>query len=115
MPWSISPPELWRRSWTSKTLLKNIDAFMRASTTSKPKSRAKNAELEKVTANRDAILKEKRALEGRDFDPDAFQKKLEAQFNRNTAEVTISREKRGSAPSTARREPRPRRPVFRSA
>lgn len=72
--------------------LKNLDAFMARLDNLEAEVAAKNAELEKVTANRDAILKEKRALEGRDFDPDAFQKKLEAQFNRNSAEVTISRE-----------------------
>jgi hypothetical protein len=72
--------------------LKNLDAFMSRLDNLEAEVAAKNAELEKVTANRDSILKEKRALEGRDFDPDAFQKKLEAQFNRNTAEVTISRE-----------------------
>lgn len=75
-----------------ENVLKNIDAFMARLDNLENEIKAKDAELEKVTANRDAILKEKRALEGRDFDPDAFQKKLEAQFNRNSAEVMISRE-----------------------
>jgi hypothetical protein len=74
-----------------ENVLKNIDAFVARLDNLEAEVAAKNAELEKVTANRDAILKEKRALEGRDFDPDAFQKKLEAQFNRNSAEVTLSR------------------------
>jgi hypothetical protein len=74
-----------------ENVLKNIDAFMARLDNLEAEVAAKNAELEKVTANRDAILKEKRQLEGRDFDPDAFQKKLEAQFNRNSAEVTLSR------------------------
>jgi hypothetical protein len=74
-----------------ENVLKNIDAFVARLDDLEAEVAAKNAELEKVTANRDAILKEKRALEGRDFDPDAFQKKLEAQFNRNSAEVTLSR------------------------
>ena len=56
------------------------------------------AELERVQKNRDALKREKDALLDKqkpsalDFDPDAFQKKLDAQFNRNSAEVTISRE-----------------------
>lgn len=75
-----------------EALLKNIDAFKARLDTLESELAARNTELEKVTANRDAILKEKRALEGRDFDPDAFQKKLDAQFNRNSAEVTISRQ-----------------------
>jgi hypothetical protein len=74
-----------------ENVLKNIDAFMARLDNLESELKAKDAELEKVAANRDAILKEKRALEGRDFDPDAFQKKLEAQFNRNSAEVTLSR------------------------
>jgi hypothetical protein len=74
-----------------ENVLKNIDAFMARLDNLESELKAKDAELEKVTSNRDAILKEKRALEGRDFDPDAFQKKLEAQFNRNSAEVTLSR------------------------
>lgn len=75
-----------------ENVLKNIDAFMARLDNLESELASKNAELEKVTQNRDSILKEKRALEGRDFDPDAFQKKLDAQFNRNSAEVTISRE-----------------------
>jgi len=75
-----------------ENVLKNIDAFVARLDNLESELKAKDVQLEKVTANRDAILKEKRALEGRDFDPDAFQKKLEAQFNRNSAEVTISRE-----------------------
>lgn len=72
--------------------LKNLDAFMERLDNLESELKEKSAELEKVTANRDAILKEKRALEGRDFDPDAFQKKLDAQFNKNSAEITISRQ-----------------------
>ena len=75
-----------------EALLKNLDAFKARLDTLEAEMTAKHAELEKVTANRDAILKEKRALEGREYDDAAFQKKLEAQFNRNSAEVTISRQ-----------------------
>jgi len=72
--------------------LKNLDAFMARLDNLESELAAKNAELEKVTQNRDSILKEKRALEGRDFDDAAFQKKLDAQFNRSSSEVTISRQ-----------------------
>lgn len=75
-----------------EALLKNLDAFKARLDTLESELKAKDAELEKVAKNRDSILREKRALEGRDYDDAAFQKKLDAQFNRNSAEVTISRE-----------------------
>jgi hypothetical protein len=72
--------------------LKKLDAFLTRLDNLEAEHAAKSAELEKVTQNRDSILKEKRALEGRDFDDAAFQKKLDAQFNRNSSEMTISRQ-----------------------
>lgn len=80
-----------------EALLKNLDAFKARLDTLETELAAKNTELEKVTQNRDSILKEKRALEGRssdlDLDLDALDKRIADQVrgSGHPGAVTISR------------------------
>lgn len=76
------------------TALKNIDAFMARLDNLESELAAKSAELEKVTQNRDSILKEKRALEGRQPENEFDRRLREASMppHINHGEVRISRE-----------------------
>ena len=75
-----------------QALIDNFDAFKARLDTLETDLSTKNAELEKVTQNRDSILKEKRRLENRDFDG------LDERIRKSVFEtdvssvVTISRE-----------------------
>lgn len=59
-----------------EALLANLDAFKAKLDTLEADYAAKDAQLEKVTQNRDSILKEKRALEGRSLDLDALDRRI---------------------------------------
>jgi len=78
-----------------EALLANLDAFKARLDTLESEMAAKDAELEKVTQNRDSILKEKRQLEGRtsfQAEMDAFDKRLAEQMGiGKSGAVTISR------------------------
>lgn len=74
--------------------LKNIDAFMARLDNLEAELAAKNAELEKVTQNRDSILREKRELEGRQFENEFDRRLRESAMpsHINHGEVRITRE-----------------------
>ena len=59
-----------------EALLANLDAFKAKLDTLETDLIAKDAELEKVTQNRDSIFNEKRALEGRNLDLDALDRRI---------------------------------------
>jgi hypothetical protein len=76
-------------------LLKTVDAFKARLDTLERELAAKNADLEKVTQNRDSILKEKRALEGRALALDATDRRIRESAipsNITHGEVRLSRE-----------------------
>lgn len=59
-----------------EALLKNLDAFKARLDTLEGELAAKDAALDKVTKNRDAILREKRELEGRPLDLDGMERRI---------------------------------------
>ena len=75
------------------TALKNIDAFMARLDNLENELAEKSAELEKVTQNRDSILKEKRALEGRQYENEFDRRLRESSMpsHINHGEVRLSR------------------------
>ncbi|APL95490.1 hypothetical protein [Sphingobium indicum] len=75
-------------------LLKNIDAFKARLDTLESELAAKNIELERVTTNRDSILKEKRALEGRESESEFDRRLRESAMpsHINHGEIRLSRE-----------------------
>lgn len=83
------------------TALKNIDAFMARLDNLENELAEKNAELEKVTQNRDSILKEKRALEGRqyesDFDRRLRESSLPSHIVQNEVQITREEARSGQA------------------
>lgn len=83
------------------TALKNIDAFMARLDNLESELAAKSAELEKVTQNRDSILKEKRALEGRqdesDFDRRLRESSLPSHIVQSEVQITREEARSGQA------------------
>lgn len=77
-----------------EALLQNLDAFKSRLNEMETELKAKDVELEKVTQNRDSILREKRELEGRQYESDFDRRLHESAMppHINHGEVRITRE-----------------------
>lgn len=77
-----------------EALLKNLDAFKARLDNLETELAAKDAELDKVTKNRDSILREKRELEGRQYENDFDRRLRESSLPSHSTqrEVQITRE-----------------------
>jgi hypothetical protein len=75
-----------------EALLANLDAFKARLDNLETELASKNDELDQVTKNRDSILREKRALEGRPVDFDAMDRRIRESAMPPVREHTLSRE-----------------------
>jgi hypothetical protein len=92
VPWVILSAQTTEKIMDLEALLANLDAFKARLDTLETELAAKDAELEKVTQNRDSILREKRALEGRPVDFDAMDRRIRESAMPPVREHTLSRE-----------------------